>query len=77
MKTTIDVIASNDAAKRGLAVANAQIAEIDAELADLLEKLVAGLVTELYVKIRELKLRERREQAEATRRAMLSVIKDF
>ena len=74
---TKSVQENNAAAKRTLAVANAQIAAVDAELDDLLEKLVAGKVTELFVKVRELTLRERRAQAEATRMAMLSAIKDF
>lgn len=68
---------NNAAAKRGLASANAQIAAVDAELNELLEKLVAGTVTELFVKVRELTLRERRAQAEAIRNAMISAIKDF
>lgn len=74
---TKSVQENNAAAKRTLAVANAQIAAVDAELDDLLEKLVAGKVTELFVKVRELTLRERRAQLEATRMAMLSAIKDF
>lgn len=74
---TKSVQENNAAAKRGLAVANAQIAAVDAELDDLLEKLVAGKVTELFVKVRELTLRERRAQLETTRMAMLSAIKDF
>lgn len=74
---TKSVQENNAAAKRTLAVANAQIAAVDAELDDLLEKLVAGKVTELFVKVRELTLRERRAQLEATRIAMLSAIKDF
>ena len=77
MTMTFDVIASNAAAKRGLAAASAQIAEIDAELDALVEKLVAGEVTELLVKVRELTLRKRREQVEKVRKAMLGVIKDF
>lgn len=67
----------NAKAKRCLAVCNQQIAEIDAEMNALVDKLVAGKVTALYVKIRELTLRERRDQAEATRKAMLGVIKHF
>ena len=68
---------SNANAKRCLAVCNQQIAEIDAELDALVDKLVAGEVTALLVKVRELTLRERREQAEAHRKAMLGVIKHF
>ena len=67
----------NIRAKACLAMCNTEIQEIDAELNDLVEKLVAGEVTELLVKVRELKLRKRREQAEKIRKAMLGVIKDF
>ena len=67
----------NMRAKKCLAMCNTEIQEIDAELNDLVEKLVSGEVTELLVKIREQKLRKRREQAEKIRKAMIGVIKDF
>ena len=73
--TTVYEINAN--AKRCLAECNKQIAEIDAEMDRLVEKLTAGEVTALFVKIRELTLRERREQAEVMRKAMLGVIKHF
>lgn len=73
----ISVQENNAAAKRGLAVCNTQISEIDAELVALVDKLVNGEVTELFVKVRELTLRARRAQIENTRKAMLGSIKHF
>jgi DNA-binding FrmR family transcriptional regulator len=73
----ITIQQSNANAKRCLAVCNEQIAAIDAELDALVEKLVAGEVTALLAKVRELTLRERRAQAEAQRKAMLGAIKHF
>jgi len=68
---------SNANAKRCLALCNEQIAQIDAEMDALVEKLVAGEVTALFVKVRELTLRDRRAQIEAVRKAMLGAIKHF
>ena len=73
----MNVVESNNAAKRCLAVCNEQIARIDEELAELGEKFFAGEITELLVKVRELSLRERRAQHEKTRQAMLGAIKHF
>lgn len=68
---------NNANAKRCLAVCNEQIAQIDAEMDALAEKLAAGQVTALLVKVRELTLRDRRATLEATRKDMLGAIKHF
>jgi len=73
----MNVVESNNAAKRCLAVCNEQIARIDEEIAELAEKFFAGEMTELLVKVRELSLRERRAKIDVVRKDMLGAIKHF
>lgn len=63
--------------KRALALVVADIDAIDFELNQLVDDLVAGRVTELHVKVREATLRKRRDQYEATKKAIHAGIKHF
>jgi len=73
----MNVQQTNADAKRCLALVVADIDAIDFELNQLVDDLVAGRVTELHVKVREMTLRKRRDQFEAIRKALYSCIKDF
>lgn len=63
--------------KRALALVVADIDAIDFELNQLVDDLVAGRVTELQVKVREMTLRKRRDQYEAIKKAIHAGIKHF
>lgn len=73
----MDIAAQNKAAKDCLALLNQQIAEIDAELRDLGDKLFVGAITPTLARVRELTLLARREQYERSANAVRASIKHF